>query len=220
MNNDFFDWLKVLYAADSLEGFTDEEVDDMRALFGALPRVVEEFYRKAARSDVLHHGQDQWLLPEDFKRSEQFQKSECLILLCENQGVYLAGIRRENLDMDDPPVYLTENCKEWKLCADSTTEFLYAMTAYEAVFSYEYFPEEFYFITEKELAELEKKLTKLPYEIRGWFGDRILLFSNAPDNMVQVMDCGGGDLQMLFGAATEDSYLELMDVVEGMGEPI
>ncbi len=220
MNSDFFDWLKVLYAADSLEGVTDEEIGYMKELFGALPRVVEEFYRKAARSDVLHHGQDHWLLPEDFKKSEWLRKLDCLILLNENQGVFRAGIRREDLAKNDPPVYITDDDKKWKLCADSTTEFLYAMMAYEAVFSYEYFPEEFYCITEKELAELDRKLTRLPYEVHGWFGERLLLFSNAEDNMVQVMDLGGGDLQMLFGAATEESYLEIMDVVEGIGEPL
>ncbi|MDE7193313.1 MAG: hypothetical protein K2O14_05015 [Oscillospiraceae bacterium] len=218
--NGFFEWLKSLYAVDSLEGLPDEDIDYMRELFGTLPRAVEEFYRRAARTDALHHGQDQWLLPEHFRKSEWLRGSDCLLLLNENQGVFRAGILRDDLSAGDPPVYLTEDDKEWRLCADSTTEFLYAMMAYEAVFSYEYSPEEFYCITEKELAVLENRLTKLPYETRGWFGDRILLFSSAADNMVQVMDCGGGDLQMLFGAASEESYLALMDVVEGMGEPI
>lgn len=216
---DFFEWLKGLYAIGGLEGLPDEDIDYMRELFGALPRAVEDFYRKAAQTDALHHGQDQWLLSEHFRKSEWLRGSDCLLLLNENQGVFRAGIRREDLSEDDPPVYLTEDDKEWRLCADSTTEFLYAMMAYEAVFSYEYSPEDFYWITENELAVLEKRLTKLPYEVRGWFGDRILLFSNAADNMVQVMDCGG-DLQMLFGAASEESYLALMDVVEGMGEPV
>lgn len=218
--NGFFEWLKGLYAIGGLTGLPDEDIDYMRELFGALPPVVEEFYRKAARTDALHHGQDHWLLPEDFRKSEWLRKSDCLLLLNENQGVFRAGIRREDLAEDDPPVYLTEDDKEWRLCADSTTEFLYAMMAYEAVFSYEFSPEDFYLITENELAVLEKRLTKLPYEVRGWFGDRILLFSGAADNMVQVMDCGGGDLQMLFGAATEESYVKLTDIVEGMGEPL
>lgn len=218
--NGFFEWLKGLYAIGGLTGLPDEDIDYMRELFGALPPVVEEFYRKAARTDALHHGQDRWLLPEDFRKSEWLRKSDCLLLLNENQGVFRAGIRREDLAEDDPPVYLTDDDKEWRLCADSTTEFLYAMMAYEAVFSYEFSPEDFYLITENELAVLEKRLTKLPYEVRGWFGDRILLFSGAADNMVQVMDCGGGDLQMLFGAATEESYVKLTDIVGGMGEPL
>lgn len=219
MEDRFFERLRKLYAADKLTGLGEDDIGYMRELFGALPKTVEEFYRKAARTEALHHGQDSWLLPEDFRRREWLRKSDCLLLLNENQGVFHAGIRRCDLTRDDPPVYLTDDDREWRLCADNVTEFICAMTAYEAVFTYEYTPEEFYSITEEELAELEAGLTRLPYEVRGWFGNRILLFCNAEDNMAEVMDCGG-DLQMLYGAATESSYARLTEVVGGMGEPI
>ena len=55
---------------------------------------------------------------------------------------------------------------------------------------------------------------------------RITLYSNEPDNMVAVMDCGDwelhgdGELQMLYGAASEASYASLMSVLEGVGEAI
>ena len=41
-------------------------------------------------------------------------------------------------------------------------------------------------------------------------------YSNAPDNMVVIMDCG--DLETIFGAASEESYKKLMEVMEGLGE--
>ncbi len=75
--------------------------------------------------------------------------------------------------LPDPPVYVTEDDKNWVLC-----------------------------------------------------GMRITLYSNEPDNMVAVMDCGGwgmhgdGELQMLYGAASEASYASLMCVLEGVGEAI
>ena len=57
---------------------------------------------------------------------------------------------------------------------------------------------------------IQSKLTKLPFEITNWLcGMRITLYSNEPDNMVAVMDCGDwelhgdGELQMLYGAASE-----------------
>ena len=75
--------------------------------------------------------------------------------------------------LPDPPVYVTEDDKNWVLC-----------------------------------------------------GMRITLYSNEPDNMVAVMDCGDwelhgdGELQMLYGAASEASYASLMSVLEGIGEAI
>ena len=43
-------------------------------------------------------------------------------------------------------------------------------------------------------------------------------YSNASDNMAVVMDCG--DLELLYGAASEAGYKRLMEVMEGLGEAI
>lgn len=43
-------------------------------------------------------------------------------------------------------------------------------------------------------------------------------YSNAFDNMVAIMDCG--DLEILYGAASEAGYKKLMEVMEGLGEAI
>ena len=43
-------------------------------------------------------------------------------------------------------------------------------------------------------------------------------YSNASDNIVVVMDCG--DLEVLYGAASEAGYKKLMEVMEGIGEPL
>ncbi len=41
-------------------------------------------------------------------------------------------------------------------------------------------------------------------------------YSNAYDHMVVVMDCG--DLEVIYGAASEKAYKKLMEVMEGLGE--
>ena len=43
-------------------------------------------------------------------------------------------------------------------------------------------------------------------------------YSNASDNMAVVMDCG--DLEGLYGPASEAGYKKLMEVMEGLGEAI
>ena len=53
--------------------------------------------------------------------------------------------------LPDPPVYVTEDDKNWTLCAPTTSEFLSAALAYECVFTFECNPEEFYWLTEEEL---------------------------------------------------------------------
>ena len=105
-------------------------------------------------------------------------------------------------------------------CAPAISEFLPAAVAYESVFTFEYCPEEFYCLTEEEMILIESSLTKFPFGLTNWLGEmKITLYSNAPDNMVAVMDCGG-DLQVLYGAASETSYAKMRTVLEDMGEPV
>ena len=119
----FLERIKLLYKVNVLQGYTGEEIAQLKDMFGALPQVLEDYYRVAGRTDAFHHVQDRWILPENFQRWE-------------------------------------------------------------------------------------------------WLGKmKITLYGNAPDNMVAVMDCDG-DIQMLYGAASEASYAKLRTVLEDIGEPM
>ncbi len=56
----FWEMFKPLYAVDTLEGYTENEIAYLKELFGALPRVLEDYYRAAGgqrRSTVSRtHG--------------------------------------------------------------------------------------------------------------------------------------------------------------------
>ena len=211
------DLAKNLYAVDKLQGCTEEEILFMKQKFGELPSVLEAFYRTVAKTEVLHHVQDHWILPEHFEKYSWLQEFDSLILINENQGVCQAGIRKEDLSQIDPPVYVKTDDNDWVLSASSTSEFLLAMLAYEASFFMEFCPEEFYWITEEEFSIIQAKMQKLPYEIHNWLYDmKVSFYSNDVDNIMAVMDCSG-DLQILYGANSEDSYAKLMVVMDEIG---
>lgn len=212
--------IKNLYVVDSLVGCTEEEIAFMMQKFGALPLVLERFYRTVAKTEALHHVQDEWMLPKHFTKYTWLTNSECLIILNENQGVCQAGIRREDLTKPDPPVYVKTDDNNWVLSAPSTSEFLMAMLGYQASFAMKFSVEDFYWITEEELAIMQAKMDKLPYEVHNWmYGIQISLYSNAPDNIVAVTDCSG-DLMVLYGANSEEGYEKVMAVMEGIGEGV
>jgi hypothetical protein len=212
------DKLFELYAVDKLRGYSDEDINYLKQLFGSLPLVLEDYFRTAGRTEAFHRAQDTWMLPEHFQEWAWLQKADYLILLNENQGVCRAGIRREDLLLPDPPVYTTEDDETWVLCAPATSEFLLAALYYESVFTFEHSPKEFYWLSEKDMTAIQSQLTKLPYEFSNWInGIKVSFYSNAEDNLVAVMDCGG-DLQMLYGAVSADSYAKLRAVLEGIGE--
>lgn len=216
-----WDMFKPLYAVETLQGYTSKEIELLKEMFGALPQVLEEYYRTAGQTKAFHHVQDIWILPEHFQKWKWLHQSEYMILLNENQGVCRAGIRKEDLCLPDPPVYSTEDDKKWVLCAPTTSEFLSAALAYESVFTFAYCPEEFYWLTEDEMVLIQSKLTKLPFELTNWVGDmKITMYNNEIDNMVAIMDCKDDSLNMLYGAASEKSYVKLLTVLKDIGEPM
>lgn len=219
MSSSFWEIFKPLYAVGALQGYTEKDMEMLKELFGALPQVLEDFYCTAGRTDAFHHVQDTWMLPEHFQKWEWLRDAPYMILLNENQGVCRAGIKREDLCLPDPPVYTTEDDKNWILCTPAVSEFLAAALAYEAMFTFAYNPECFYWLSEEDAKLIRTRLTRFPYELESWIGDmKITLYHNAPDNMVAIMDGGNGDLSMLYGAASKESYAQLMDVLDGVGE--
>ena len=219
MSEHLWNMVKALYAVESLQGYTQEEINLLREIFGSLPQELEEYYRIAGNTKEFRQGQDIWMLPEHFQKWKWLGESEYMILLNENQSVCRAGIRREDLSLPDPPVYVFDDDGNRALCAPAVSEFLPAMLAYQAAFRFEYCPEEFYWLTQEEFSLIQSRLTKLPFELAEWIGGiKITLYQNAADNLVVVMDGGDGDLSMLYGAAGRASYQRLREVLEGVGE--
>lgn len=45
--------IKQFYAVDTLEGYTEEEINKLKVMYGALPAALEEFYRTAGRAYLI-----------------------------------------------------------------------------------------------------------------------------------------------------------------------
>ncbi len=216
-NMDFLEMIKQLYSVEKVKGYAEHEINFVKELFGTLPQIIEDFWRIAGCTEELHYGQDHWITPDNFRKSSWLRDSDYLILLNENQGVCQAGIHKSDLEKTNPPVYVsTVDGKNWTLCAKTASEFLQAALAYQAVFTFEYNPEAFFWFTQEEVQIVQSRLEKKLFELHGWIDIDLSFYSNAPDNMVVIMDCE--DVQVLYGAASEKGYQKLMEVMEGLGE--
>lgn len=212
--------MRTLYGIEQPKGCTEEEIGAIREIFGAIPAKVEEFWRTVGRTRELNQAQDTWLLPEDYQKWKWLTEGEYLLLLSENQGVCRSGIRREDLTLPDPPVYTQmEDDDPWLLSAPTTSEFLEAALTYEAIWQLKYSAEEYYWLTDKELAVIQSTLTKRTSILKNWMDLEITFYSSRPDNLVVVMDAGD-HYEVLYGGATQESYAALSEVMEGLGEPI
>ncbi len=212
--------VRDLYGVDRPQGCPEAEIAAVRERFGALPAAVEDFWRVFGHTKQLNRGQDTWVFPGRYAKWTWLTKYHDLVLLNENQGVFQACVRQEDLSLPDPPVYLQEGDSPLLLSAPTVSEFLEAALLYEAVFQLPYSPEDFFVFTEADLAVIRSKLTKRPALQKNWFVTETTFYSNRPDNLVVLMDMGDGDYQSLYGGATEESYAALTEVLEGLGEPL
>ena len=212
--------IRDLYGIDRPQGCTAEEITAMRKSFGTIPPVLEDFWRIAGHTDEVHFNQDDWLFPEDFQKSGYMTRFEDLRLFCENQACCWAGIRRKDLTLPDPPVYTQESEDEpWLLSAPTTSAFLEAALTYEAAWRLPYRPAAFFELSDGDLSVIRAKLEQRPCALDNWMGMNLTFYSNRPDNLVVLMDMDG-EYQAIYGGATRESYEALLEVMEGLGEPV
>ena len=213
--------VRDLYGVDQPQGCTEEEIAAMKERFGAIPAVVEDFWRTFGHTKELNYGQDNWVFPAHYAKWKWLEEFDALVLLDENQSVGQACIQREDLSLPDPPVYLwirPDGPRE--LSSPTASAFLEAALIYEAVWQLPYSPEEIFEFSEADLEVVHSRLTRHPTVMKNWFGPENTFYSNRPDNLVVVMDLDGGEYQAIYGAFTQESYAALLEVMEGLGEPI
>ena len=80
MMTEFLEQIKPLYHVDVLQGYTDADIELLYHRFGTLPKILEEYYRAAGRTEAFHDvNQDFWILPEDYGMGECLQQTQYLM---------------------------------------------------------------------------------------------------------------------------------------------
>lgn len=213
-----YELIKKLYGIEQFQGCLVEDLDYMIKKFDEIPAQVIEIYNTIGGTQQLNRVQDQWLFPDQYRKYNWMDDDvykDYFILMNENQGVYQIVIKREDMTMDNPPVYVLDGSTIVGKCADSVTEFFMSMLIYQSVFAMEYSPQDFFWYSEEDMQVIRTKLTKLPYKLFNWYSELIEFYTNAQDNMLYIMS---DDNQGTYGAMTESSYDIIEAVLGELGE--
>ena len=60
--------VRDLYGVDQPQGCTEKEIAAMKERFGAIPAVVEDFWRTFGHTRELNQCQDDWIFPEQYSK--------------------------------------------------------------------------------------------------------------------------------------------------------
>lgn len=116
-----FSTIKKLFHITESCGFTTDEIQVVKDIFGDLPKVFTDYYTELGKIQNLNHTQDLLITPERF---QYYKHDDYLIFYSENQRACVWGIHKDDLSKSDPPVYMSEDQKIWKPETQTLTVFL------------------------------------------------------------------------------------------------
>jgi hypothetical protein len=127
----FADWRTPLAPAD---GLPSERIDaGERGLGAAFPAALREWYAMAGNRDDLAGRGNHLIPPEGLAVREE---DDMVVFYHENQCVYWWALRRADLSLEDPPVFVSEaGDDDWVREDPTVSQFFLQMTLLETQFT-------------------------------------------------------------------------------------
>ena len=197
-----FSAIKKMYNISNPNGFSDDEINSIRSIFGNLPQVFIDYYCELGKIERLNHTQDSLIVPEQF---QYFKNDDYLIFYRENQRVCVWAIHKNDLKKADPPVYMSEDEKEWRLETDTLSDFFTAMAYLQAVFALDYGAETYYEIEENDLTYIRNHYTNKGVSFNQWTTG-IEFYGNYNDSIIVVM---GNGQELLYSSDSKEHFDEM-----------
>ncbi len=221
-----YELLRRLYDIESFVGYTDDELREMSEGFDQIPAALMDFWKTCGNTGELYTGSNDLWIDLEYRRNSNWLKADSkdyYYLIDENQHCYQAGIRREDMALPDPPVYIVEplqgdKTREVGKAEDSLSAFLMGMLLYEAALSagpFKYFYEDFIWYEEDDIAKIDKRLQKYPYHVYNWYSDRIDIYTMNEEALLYIMQ--GDEPNGTYSAKTEESLQKMGELIGEIG---
>lgn len=205
--------IKQLFHLDGTHGLTDDEIDAHTLITPQLPKVLYRYYQELGANHVVNHTQDDLLTPSELYFSKN---GEYLVFYAENQKACVWSIHKDELSLDNPPVYHSFDGQIWQKEHETLSDFLYLMANVQAVFGLPYVSEAFIAIDDDTKAMIQQHFKK-----RGTFGCWLgmEIFGNHADDVVVVWQ-NDGYYDVAYGSAVKAQFDELDKLLAGLDLPL
>jgi len=129
--------IKRLYNLSENEnyGFSETQILDLeKTLNVKLPSKLREYYLELGKEENLNYSYNRLL---KFENEVEFSDDDYLVIYEENQVVAFWGIKKEDLKLENPPVYGNYDTIEktdWEIETQTTEDFFLLMAVYNGTF--------------------------------------------------------------------------------------
>jgi hypothetical protein len=204
-----FSIIKKLFHITESNGFTNDEIQIVKNIFGQLPQVFVDYYTELGKNQSLNHTQDLLIIPERF---QYYKQNDYLIFYSENQRACVWGIHKDDLSKPNPPVFMSTDGKEWNLETETLTEFFTAMAFLQAGFALKFPCNTFYELEQHELDFVVENYRNKGVSFRQWL-EGIRFYGNYDDDVIVIM----ANNQLFYAANTDEHFTELDKVLSKLG---
>ncbi|WP_343613562.1 hypothetical protein [Flavobacterium sp.] len=204
-----FSTIKKLFHISEPNGFTTDEIQSVKDIFGKLPEVFIDYYTELGKIQNLNHTQDFLIVPERF---QYFQHDDYLIFYSENQCACVWGIHKNDLSKSNPPVYISHDQKEWNLETETLMDFFTAMAYLQAGFALDFTCDAFYELEPNELDFISQNFANKGVSFTQWLGG-INFYGNHDDDVIVIE----AKNQLFYSSNTEEHFLEMDKILSKLG---
>ncbi len=212
--NDNYQNICELFHLDVPSPLPDEQTEQIRKHFGAIPKALESYYRLCGGCEEMNATQDFLVTPDGRYGHYQLEKFNCpdyCVFYVENQCCSEWAVKKSDLNQDNPPVYVTHNEKEWFKVCDTVSQFLISQAYMQAVFSKEYSNEEFYEITKEQVRLLAENFTHADADSDLYLG--VQFFQPYPDTVIMVLYNTEENFNLLYSSDSEEHFEEIDSII-------
>lgn len=193
-----FEFIKKLFNVTPNTGFCNNEINNAVDKWGAIPKVLVEYYSQLGKHNDINRSQNFLIAPD-----ELYEVKDYLIFYIENQGAAEWGIKQSDLSKENPPVYCTKNRVDFSTESDTLTEFLNAMSLFQAASrGLKYACEDLYMISEQQADKIRKNFSGLPYKCNEWLN--MEFYANNDDEVIMLIE--NDDYDMAFASSNQEHY--------------
>ena len=196
--------LRALFDITEPLGWSDKTISSLKAEYGSLPAALEDYYRHCAGCDVLaSNPAGDYLMPAE--KVGMYKEKGYYVFFCENQSVSFWGIKLEDMDKPDPPVYESYDRGEWFLTGDSLSKFLISEGYLCAVASgLEYATEDYLEADEEQAENIRSKFEHIERADSGIYQGAEFYRINEDSYMALLPDSCGS--LVIFASKSEKGF--------------
>lgn len=207
-----FKEIKQLFDITENNGFSEEEIFEFKNICDNIPKVLSDYYSQLGKIKELNNTQDQLIEPKNLKLSKN---KDFLIFYVENQWACVWGISKKDLNIDNPPVYMSYEEQEWIKETNFLTDFFNAMANLQAAFALPFSSEEFAFINNEELKIIEDNFKKREFSFSQWIG--IDFYGNFENDVIAVQK-NADYYDLIYASNNEQQFTKMNKILSKLGE--